>query len=43
MRRSKKILKFVLLAVLVSYATTYMTSMGRQASSVEMELITYRI
>ena len=27
----------VLLAVLVSYATTYMTSMGRQASSVEME------
>nr|WP_325258331.1 ATP-dependent zinc metalloprotease FtsH [uncultured Oscillibacter sp.] len=27
----------VLLAVLVSYATTYMTSMGRQASSVELE------
>ncbi len=27
----------VLLAVLVSYATTYMTSMGHQASSVEME------
>ncbi|MCI8818849.1 MAG: ATP-dependent zinc metalloprotease FtsH [Oscillibacter sp.] len=27
----------VLLAVLVSYATTYMTSMGRQASSMEME------
>ncbi|MCI9240985.1 ATP-dependent zinc metalloprotease FtsH [Oscillibacter sp.] len=27
----------VLLAVLVSYATTYMTSMGHQASSVELE------
>ena len=27
----------VLLAVLVNYATTYMTSMGRQASSVELE------
>ncbi|MEY8386058.1 ATP-dependent zinc metalloprotease FtsH [Oscillospiraceae bacterium 38-13] len=27
----------VLLAALVSYATTYMTSMGRQASSVELE------
>ena len=27
----------VLLAMLVSYATTYMTSMGHQASSVELE------